>query len=73
MIYTHIRPHSEPKRVHLEVLNEWMVLVACYHLICFSEFNLSSTSYFTMGYSYVGTIGLVVAINIGAMLYNSVV
>jgi hypothetical protein len=64
MYYIGVRPHWNSKRVEVEVFNELMILVACYHLICFSEFNLDMQAQFNMGYSFVGLIVIVVIVNI---------
>lgn len=38
LFYMGERPHWETKRVQIEVFNELMILWACYHMICFSDF-----------------------------------
>lgn len=42
--YVHSQPHWDSKRVKVEVFNELMILLACYHIVCFSELNLDAMS-----------------------------
>lgn len=64
LFYMGERPHWDTKRVQIEVFNELMILGACYHLICFSDFNLDVDAQFNMGYSFVALIILVVLVNV---------
>lgn len=68
--YSGSRPHNTSKRVSLESFNEFMVMVASYHMICYSEFNLDVDSQYIMGYSHIGVIGIVVVVNVGNMVYE---
>ena len=64
VFYVGNRPHWDSRRVNIEVFNELMIMVACYHLIAFSEFNLDPVSQFNMGYSFVAVIVIVVIVNV---------
>jgi len=41
IFYAGTRPHNSKERSYIEIFNEILVMVACYHMVCFSEFNLS--------------------------------
>jgi hypothetical protein len=64
------KPHWDSNRVKLEVFNEIMILVACYHLICFSEFIVDSDTQFNMGYSFVALIVCVIVFNVTIVVYK---
>jgi hypothetical protein len=36
-----------------ETFNEVMTMMSCYHMFCFSEFNLDDENKYMMGHSYV--------------------
>ena len=39
LIYlTHVRPFQEPQLNNLEIFNEFSIMVASYHLFCFTDF-----------------------------------
>jgi hypothetical protein len=62
-MYMSIRPHEDPWRVRLEVLNEGVILMLNYHMALFSEFTLSDATAYYMGYSYLGFVALVLLAN----------
>lgn len=68
MFYVGVRPHYFQTRIYIEVFNELMILVACYHLICFSEFNLDIRAQYYAGFSYIGVILIVIIVNVSFVL-----
>lgn len=70
--YSGSQPHNTTRRNVLESFNEFMIMVSCYHLVCFSKFNLDIESQFTMGYSYIGVIMIVVFVNLFNMGHDQV-
>jgi hypothetical protein len=38
--YSGSKPHISKRRTQLESFNEFMIMIATYHLVCFSRFNL---------------------------------
>lgn len=70
LFYAGAQPHIESRRRQMEVFNEWMVLVMIYHLVSFSEFNMSNAAQFNMGYSYIMCLGIVVFVNLFQMMHK---
>lgn len=68
--YMGTRPHWDSKKMMTESFNEMMTLLACYHLICFSEFNLDAEAQFSSGYSFIGVIFVVVIVNVGIVTHR---
>ena len=71
--YAGNRPHFEKERAYIETFNEAMIMVMNYHMVSFSNFNVSHESQFTMGYSFVASVVFVIAANlasVGIALYN---
>lgn len=64
------KPHWDSRRVSLELFNEVMILVACYHLMCFSDFIIDADTQFSMGYSFVAVILVVVVVNVVVVVYK---
>lgn len=56
----------------LEVFNEAMVMLLFYMLVLFSGFNTNPNTFYTFGTYYLGIIGIVLAVNIGLMVLNTV-
>ena len=48
----------------LEVINESLLMVANYHMLCFSKFNLDKMQRFNMGWSFLMLLSLIVFLNI---------
>lgn len=40
VVVVHVRPHSDRNNTRLEIVNEIAIMVQCYHMFCFTEFNL---------------------------------
>ena len=72
IFYESQKPHLLKSRQQLEVTNEVLIMIACYHMFLFSKFNFNLDLQFTMGYSLVAVIGILVAINIAVMTYKGV-
>ena len=45
-----------------------MILLACYHLIIFSDFVLDSFTQFIMGYSFIAVLMIVVLVNVAVVI-----
>ena len=43
-------------------------MVACYHMIAFTDFIIDPETQFVMGYSFIGLIIIVVAINVSIVV-----
>jgi len=72
IFYAGTKPHNSRDRRYMEVFNEVLIMIACYHLICFSEFNLSPIAQFNTGYSYVVVFAVAVIVNIGVIVAKQV-
>ena len=70
--YAGIRPHWDNKRVRLEIYNEVMIMFFNYHMVIFTDYCTNPNFQFWMGTSYCVHIGLVVVVNIGFMLTNTI-
>ena len=70
--YAGIRPHWDKRRTRLEIYNEVMIMFFNYHMVIFSDFCTNPNFQFALGTSYCVHIGLVVAVNIGFMLRNTI-
>lgn len=68
--YMGVRPHWDSKKVLTECFNELMILAACYHLICFSEFNLDIWAQYYTGYSFIAVVTLVVVVNVAIVIHK---
>jgi len=73
IFYAGTRPHNSKERSYIEIFNEILVMVACYHMVCFSEFNLSPLEQFNMGYSFVAVFAIAVIANIGLIVAKQVI
>lgn len=68
-----VKPFKVSLMNAIEILNELCVLIANYHLLCFTDFVPDPKMQSNIGYSLLGFTGLTLAINIGALLYTSIV
>jgi hypothetical protein len=65
MYFIHIDAHDKKSDKNLEIINESLCAVIFYHLLLFSEFNTNVDVKFTYGYTFIMTMGIVMAVNIG--------
>ena len=65
---TYVLPFQSMVQNYQETINEIFVLIAGYHLFCFTEWVYDLNMRFTVGWSLLGFVGLNLAINIGIML-----
>lgn len=72
LFYAGTRPHNSKERHYIEVFNEVLIMIACYHLVCFSEFNLSPLAQYNTGYSYVAVFAVAVLVNIGIIVSKQI-
>jgi len=56
----------------LYVINDFFCLIQIYHFICFTQFNRDEMKQFQMGYSMVINMAIMLAINVGVMVFKSV-
>ena len=66
------RPHIMPGRIRIEVFNECIVMCIIYHMFLFSDFCGNLDFQFSLGYTFAGTIGLLVGVNIGKMVFKGI-
>lgn len=52
----------------VEIVNELLILGACYHIICFSDFNIDPSSKLKMGVGFISIFVLVVIFNVGIVI-----
>ena len=71
MYYSGNRPHARKEQVMIEAGNEILMIVLMYHLFCFTSFIASKEIQFGIGYSFLGTMILVLIWNIFFMVRNS--
>jgi hypothetical protein len=72
IFYAGTKPHNTKERTYIEIFNEILVMIACYHLVCFSEFNLSPVAQFNTGYSFIAVFAVAVIVNIGLIVTKQV-
>ena len=71
--YGQILPHYDPTIGYFEIFNEAMFMLLNYHLYAFSNGYISDKmTQFTMGYSYLCTIGVLVLINMVNIVIKAV-
>jgi hypothetical protein len=59
-------------KTSVEVFNDVIFMFMIYHLICFSDFNLSLKAKFQMGYSQILLIGALIVVNVIVMVVASI-
>ena len=75
IVYCSIMPHHDKMLSRFEMFNEGMFMVLIYHLFSFSQgyiIDPTRMTQYTMGYSYVVSIGLLVGINLIFIGYKAV-
>ena len=65
------RPHVNPRVQRVEMFNEFVFMGLLYHLLTFTLFNLDAQSKFTMGYSFLAMLGLLIVVNLMVIARNS--
>jgi hypothetical protein len=70
--YANYRPHYSSTRTRLEIFNEAMILVCCYHMFIFSNFAMDLDMQFYFGYVYVCVIGIVLIINLRTVIVSTI-
>jgi hypothetical protein len=65
MNYASTRPHESFTRTRLEIFNECMMMLAFYHMMIFSEFNLEPLTAFYSGYSMIFVTATFTGTNMG--------
>lgn len=72
LIFANVRPHWTAQRHMQEMFNECFLMLLFYVLVLFSKFNTNASTFYFFGYVYLILMGLVIAVNIGIMVYNTV-
>jgi len=52
-------------------INEGFIPIQIYHFMCFTQFNLDEMRQYEMGYSMVINMAVMLAINVGFMVFKS--
>ena len=61
-------PHMTRFENRLMIINQALQMIVFYHLVIFSEFVIDPETKFTMGYSLLICLGILIALNIGISL-----
>ena len=56
----------------MEVFNEICIIVACYHLLLFTDYESDENKQYNAGWSIVGVSVLNIAVNMGIMVFFTV-
>ena len=64
MFYSNGRPHAERLSRRIEMFNEVMVLLLSYHMLFFTPWFTLKNFYFYIGFTFLGVIGLMLAVNL---------
>jgi len=70
--YAGVKPHIDKRRIRIEMFNEFMIMVFIYHLLLFTDFCLNNKMQFSMGYSFVSSMVLIVFANLALMIVQTV-
>jgi len=73
MWYANVRPHWDKTRYKLEMFNEVLIMLMFYLMVLFSKFNTNPKTYFDFGNAYLFCLAALLVVNIGLMVYNTVV
>ncbi len=66
-----VAPFESPILNKLEIFNEVCVILAVYHLFCFTPFVSDASTQYNVGWSMIGVTAFNVVGNIAVMLYCS--
>lgn len=58
------------KMVILEIFNEFFLMIVFYHLLTFTVFNIDPIRRFTMGWSFLAILGIIMVVNIGYVIHG---
>ena len=64
--------HIDRKRIAIEMFNEFMIMIFCYHLMIYTDFVTVNSMQFLMGYSNIIFFIIIAFVNIGIMIVKSV-
>ena len=67
-----VRPFHSKLMNALEVVNEVSVLIAIYHLLCFTEFVPDPNLHDSIGFSLLAVTGIAFVINVMALIYTGI-
>jgi uncharacterized protein YhhL (DUF1145 family) len=69
---TYVKPFELPLLNYLEIFNEYSILLATYHLFCFTGFVPDPEYQYQMGWSIIVFTILNMAVNVFIMLYKTI-
>ena len=67
-----LRSIANQEKRHLEMFNESMIMFSCYHMFCFTNFNLDGEQKYRMGYSIIIFMAITFLWNIYKMINKNV-
>lgn len=70
--YVGCRPHIARVRRLVEVVNELLIMAACYHIMCFSDFILQEEGHYLMGFGLIGIFLIVVVFNVSVVCRRTI-
>jgi hypothetical protein len=70
--YANVRPHWDRTRHKLEMFNEILIMFMFYLMVLFSKFNTNAETFFMFGNVYLICLAMVLAANIGLMVYTTI-
>jgi len=70
VLYVHVKPHTEFRKLAIEITNEWMILFVSLQLMCFTDFISDADLQYYIGYFFVSSILLVLVVNLIFMIIN---
>mmetsp|Transcript_27557 Transcript_27557/g.41854 ORF Transcript_27557/g.41854 Transcript_27557/m.41854 type:complete len:225 (-) Transcript_27557:442-1116(-) len=70
--YGSFHPHIMKRQAFMEVTNEALFLVLTYHFLTFTLFNMDISSKYTMGFSYLASLSVLVIANVTDLVLKSV-
>ena len=72
IFYAYLRPHIYSRLGYLEIINEFLFLVMSYHFLTFTLFNIDISSKYSMGFSYLAWMALLILLNFVNIALNSI-
>ena len=60
-----VSPLEEPANLRMETINEVFLLIVNYHYLLFSDFVTNPDTKYTLGWSLIGTLAVMLSINAG--------
>jgi hypothetical protein len=64
-------PFLEKRKLYIELFNEGCIIILLLHILCFTKFNLDAMVAFQVGWSFLGTLATLIAVNMVGMALNN--